>query len=877
MPIRLLGLMAAAGLALGCAPNSKTHVMVGPMTMQMRHGQLPSGARIIFDEARGTGASSVVLLVDAGAKLDPPGKEGLAHLVQHLSFRSKPAGKVTQEQGFALLGASTIHGETHVTDSRFQVLTQARLTQNVVSLLAQQLEHPLDNISAEVFEAERDAAADELRDHTDDGYPGEALTALQRLLYPPEHPLSRPLRGTVGSLSRITLEDAQAFAKAYYRTGGATLVVTGDFDSGELEKQVLESLPAAWTTAGPRAATLKVDAEPPAPPPAPEKLTVVDGAVVRSEVVLSWSLPAAQKLVVPPSYLEATLEQALNFDFDNHAPDVDQVSCDVALDPVSSMMRCVAPLRTGVNPEQSLEALYKRVGSGWYKSMHIRVWTVAQTYVDQLFREEGLSTRAVERAESWHYTDDPQALSKRLDLLKNRDDDSLFEISDRYLGRDRMRAVLVQPALSAPTGRSNGFSDPPLSVQVPAQTLREEAEGPMLGGMRTFALSNGLQVLVVPRPAMPVATVTLALPGGHGRGARGAAHWAGLLSSADHSPTAGVVTTSHQADVTVVRLRGANGNLDSLLDNLHLWLVRETSTEAQTRLRKARDLGVDKVVLDDEDAAASAFAGALYRGTRFDPSFDQEALRHLELADVKAWRAGAFQPGKAVLIISGDIDPMKMRDLTEEYLGSWKGDGEPQPLPALPSFEPKPIVVQVNARPGSSLTRLTLGCLVPAPEAKDALAPDVLGAAIDSRLTRLWQTELRAAYRVSTQVEDDGPLSTVVTTARLDPTRLAPALTALKAQWDAHELPDPDATLARWTVARLRSTSGSNSQALPLYFATSAVRSHAQLDAVEQEHQLAEFSTGLVQREFETCRGTSVLRLDGDAERIKQALHDAGF
>ncbi|HEY3237083.1 MAG TPA: insulinase family protein, partial [Polyangiaceae bacterium] len=53
---------------------------------------LPSGLRVVIENDRSSGLAGVVLTVGSGAADDPPGREGLAHLVEHLVFRSSRQG-----------------------------------------------------------------------------------------------------------------------------------------------------------------------------------------------------------------------------------------------------------------------------------------------------------------------------------------------------------------------------------------------------------------------------------------------------------------------------------------------------------------------------------------------------------------------------------------------------------------------------------------------------------------------------------------------------------------------------------------------------------------------------------------------------------------
>src|SRR4051794_16829712 len=55
---------------------------------RLRDFKLKSGLRIIVEEERAAPIAGVVSVVGVGSANDPPGKEGLAHLVEHLTFRA---------------------------------------------------------------------------------------------------------------------------------------------------------------------------------------------------------------------------------------------------------------------------------------------------------------------------------------------------------------------------------------------------------------------------------------------------------------------------------------------------------------------------------------------------------------------------------------------------------------------------------------------------------------------------------------------------------------------------------------------------------------------------------------------------------------------
>ncbi|MFP2957109.1 insulinase family protein [Myxococcus sp. 1LA] len=58
----------------------------------LRDFRFPSGLRVVVEQDARSPVVAVVAMVGAGGSSDPGGKEGLAHVVEHLAFRSRHAG-----------------------------------------------------------------------------------------------------------------------------------------------------------------------------------------------------------------------------------------------------------------------------------------------------------------------------------------------------------------------------------------------------------------------------------------------------------------------------------------------------------------------------------------------------------------------------------------------------------------------------------------------------------------------------------------------------------------------------------------------------------------------------------------------------------------
>src|SRR5215470_2950221 len=86
--LALLGLATSACRHLP-APGERT---VPPISFKVFPYLLPSGLRVVLQEDHSAPLVAVVTVVGVGTADDPAGKEGLAHLVEHLTFEARPNG-----------------------------------------------------------------------------------------------------------------------------------------------------------------------------------------------------------------------------------------------------------------------------------------------------------------------------------------------------------------------------------------------------------------------------------------------------------------------------------------------------------------------------------------------------------------------------------------------------------------------------------------------------------------------------------------------------------------------------------------------------------------------------------------------------------------
>ncbi|MEY3212689.1 MAG: hypothetical protein RIT28_3170, partial [Pseudomonadota bacterium] len=122
----------------------------------------PSGLRILFQEDHSQPIVSITMVIDRGSSHDPVGKEGIAHLVEHLWFRSvhgtlPKVWDVLEEFG-ANLNASTASDWTN-----YMTVAPKDALVPLLKMEAMRLTEPVIGVVEQDVATEREIVRNELR------------------------------------------------------------------------------------------------------------------------------------------------------------------------------------------------------------------------------------------------------------------------------------------------------------------------------------------------------------------------------------------------------------------------------------------------------------------------------------------------------------------------------------------------------------------------------------------------------------------------------------------------------------------------------------------------------------------------------------------
>ena len=202
---------------------------------------LSNGLRVIHLPS----ASPVVYCgigINAGARQEGVGEEGLAHFCEHTSFKGTRRRSALQILNCLESVGGDLNAFTNKEDTVFYAAIQREHFSRAVDLLADIVfysEYPQHEIEHEV-----DVICDEIESYNDS--PAELIyDEFENMLFQ-GHPLGHNILGTRERVQQFTSADAQRFTRRYYRPDNAIFFVYGDVSFPKLVKR-LEHLTGGQT------------------------------------------------------------------------------------------------------------------------------------------------------------------------------------------------------------------------------------------------------------------------------------------------------------------------------------------------------------------------------------------------------------------------------------------------------------------------------------------------------------------------------------------------------------------------------------------------------------------------------------------------------
>jgi zinc protease len=794
----------------------------------------PSGLRLMTYEDPAATRMTMAVSYGVGSADEPAGKEGLAHLVEHLTYAARPrgAGSTSLQEQLLATGA-WYNGGTSADDTSYWFRVPPEDFGRLAELEAWRLREPLAHLTEEDFASARNVVLAELRQRQESVPEGAQLSQLHAALLP-GHPYGHAIGGTAESLQRLTLADARAFVERHYLAANVVVVASGPLLSSEVRYRIARAF-TGLTGSGRAGRTPPLARR---PPPMPEELppgmAVRRAAVSQPTLWLMWPLPGlysgqsayaeATTLLLRSSNLGSVLVNDTRIeDWGLHTQLLDGMAMllvRVRLKKEEDAEGVAASVR-----EQVLQqARHSTVNKPWANNRGVLLGRLRYTQVLASLEQLPLS----EVARHLRATGKANYLAARQQPLPFEELTDLAAFHQEYLRPERARTLLVVPEPGEAEEKKEPEREALLwgleefahwKLPLPQGTLdvRRVARGPGLDAAERYTLANGMKVVALRRGSIPlVEALLLVRTRQAGEGGSPVELPNVAMNSSFHSArkprwNATLVGTRTgmrvEGDHTVLTMTAAAGNLEHVVDDVRQWLVDGKPAPqvfAAVQANQVRQL--EHEVLRADGVANRALDSRLFPGHPYGAFPSAEGLKAITYGQVEEWVGRELQPSRATLVLVGDLpDADTLKAMVEKQLGAWGGKAEPMTPPAAPEPLPARSAVVLVDQPGAQLATLRVGLRGPALDAGTDAAGSALAWLLERRLGEQLRERLGVTYGVWVSRTPLAAASTFKVGMAVARNVAASALEQVLAELRALNtaaLPEPLVTRARWQLAR---------------------------------------------------------------------------
>ncbi|EFR49285.1 M16 family metallopeptidase [Helicobacter canadensis] len=170
-----------------------------------------------------------------GSRNETMGKSGIAHMLEHLNFKSTKNLKAGEfDKIIKSFGGST-NASTGFDYTHYYIKSSTQNLDKSLELFAELMQNL--NLSDEEFQPERNVVAEERLWRTDNNPMGYLYFRLFNTAYV-YHPYHWTPIGFMDDIRNWSIEDIRAFHKTYYQPKNASIVIAGDIEVNEALKAV---------------------------------------------------------------------------------------------------------------------------------------------------------------------------------------------------------------------------------------------------------------------------------------------------------------------------------------------------------------------------------------------------------------------------------------------------------------------------------------------------------------------------------------------------------------------------------------------------------------------------------------------------------------
>ena len=707
-------LLALCLLASQPACKSQVHVLGPKLQAGQRNSTFQQTARVFSVPSNGltmllipdrnTNLVKVDVRYPVGAMEDPRDRQGLAHLVEHLTFSARPGGartpSVRDQLGDVTLSYNAF---TTLEETQYTSVASADKLPDVLAAEAARMRSQCEHISDDELARVREVVRNEIREQA--SVSKAVVAAVRQATFGADHPYNTSVGGDDAALAAISRDDVCALMQAYYQPASTVVAVSGDIDlqgTTKLIARLFGRIPR-------REEKARVTIE-----PVDLRGTTSEHQLPVTRAQAAIALRAPRRLerdAVTARITHRLLEQRLR-SLEQSNPTITNIFSGRLMHTGAPVTYIHVTVDRPENLKSAVDEVFiqtSRVANAmdWQDFDRLRTTEAAilLTSMESFQMQSNLVMEYVQAG------DDQQFLAREIQLLTRMEMAEVTSYVDRYFTRQRSHVAYFYPAPDATATerraalhydrssdnvyRWEQAHDPAEAekpVPVAATTLTTKIE--------ELSLPNGMKVYLAPDLSYPVMDIRVIFPVGR---AHDPADKIGLAATAAElvRPSVQVFTGTEIQDIRTVlrmggefryllddastsfRMRGMSMFADGLVWHLYFLLTSseyDADTLEQTQQKVA---AVGSARPRWPDVVMKALHGEIYPtgiGGK-----DQRDIARISVADLKRFRDTFYHPEGAAIVVTGQFDAQLVKSEVTRLFGTWKGRAGPAPrtMPAL--------------------------------------------------------------------------------------------------------------------------------------------------------------------------------------------------
>jgi zinc protease len=688
---------------------------------------LPNGLTLIVHEDRKAPIVAVNVWYHVGSKNEKPGRTGFAHLFEHLMYN----GSENYDHDFfgplEQSGATDMNGTTNEDRTNYFQNVPTNAVDLALWMESDRMGHLTGAISQPKLDEQRGVVQNEKRQGENEPY-GKVWDFLTPKLYPPNHPYSWSVIGSMEDLGAAKLEDVKEWFQNYYGAANAVVVVAGDIDAATAKQKVehyFGDIPAGPPVARQEAWVAKRTAS---------QRGILQDRVPQGRIYKVWNIPGwgtadADYLNLVSDVLSkgktSRLYKRLVYD-EQIATDV-SASLDVR--EIGGLFVIEASARPGTDLSEVEKAidqeLARFLAAGPTAAEMRRVKTQYQAgFIRGVERIGGFGGKSDVLAQGEVFAGRPDFYKVQLERVQRATPARLLATAKQWL-TDGVYSLEVHPYPELQAAQKGADRSKLPELGQPPETRFPDLE--------RATLSNGLKVVFAQRQAVPQVRFDLLLDAGFAADQSGIPGTASLamamldegttrrtsLQISDELAQLGAnLGTGSKLDVSSVSLEALKGNLDASLGIFADVILNPTFPRSDfERLKKQRLAQIQQEKADPVGLALRIFPGLVYGpehaySNPWTGSGTEESTAKIQRDDLVRFHHAWFKPNHATLVVVGATSMAEIKPKLERLFAGWKPGDVPAKNIAAVSRPQRPMVYMID-RPGSLQSVIIAGHIAP--------------------------------------------------------------------------------------------------------------------------------------------------------------------